>query len=138
MATCSVLSRKMSSIEDVIEQIKKEHPNEIEFALNGHSNVKNRLFRDFTRLHEALQFLATTYLNSKRGAVQCNDLVKACKEECGCDLLHPNPYKTTYKGRKLELHGQLIRGWWKHKRFRIRVAFEYLADRQIVVVGQIG
>lgn len=130
--------KKLLCVEDVIKQIEKEHPNDLQFALNSHSDVKGKLFRDCGLLYKALRFLCTTYVNSRRGVVLCKDLVKACKEECGCDLLLHYPYKTHYKGRTLELHSHLKKGWWKQKHSHIHVAFEYLEDRQIVVVGQIS
>lgn len=130
--------KKPSSIEDAIKRIKDEFPNDIEFALTRRSEIKGNLFRDYERLYKALRFLATTYLNARRGIVPCKNLPKVCKDECGFSLQHHYPYKTRYEGRELKLHGHLKRGWWKNKQVRIRVAFEYLEDRQIVVVGQIG
>jgi hypothetical protein len=130
--------KRLLSIEDAINRIKEEFPNDIEFALTKRSEIKGNLFRDFDRLYRGLRFLATTYLKSKRGVVPCKDLPKVCKDECGFSLQHHYPYETCYEGRKLELHGHIKRGWWKNKQGHIRIAFEYLADRQIVVVGHIG
>lgn len=138
----------MPSVRDIIDQIERELPNEIAFALNSSSYVNDNPFEDSDGFERALRFLATTYRDAMMGTTHCPDLRTSCVHSSGFTYMphqsmtakgkYPHEYKAVYQGRTVWLDKHLRKGTSKEARYSMRIAFEYIKEEQKVIIGYIG
>jgi len=134
-----------TSVEEVVARISEEYSNEIIFALNSKSFVEGNPFEDCENLYFALRFLATTYLDARRGKTSCSDFDAECRtvSEFSYEAhqseqtmgMFKEYYRCNWKGQSILLKHHIGKGSSKEARYTIRVAFCYDEADERVVVG---
>jgi len=136
-----------ASVADAIERIQGEYPKEIAFKLNSKSDEKSP-YQDPSAFYKALNFLATTYRDSRRGERSCSDFDHTCREACGFSYSghqsaitmgqYASDYETIWNGKTHQLKEHIGQGSSKDPRETVRIAFFYDSNSETVVVGFVG
>lgn len=137
-------------VEDVagaVSLAKAEFPEQLRFALNAKSDIDTP-FENPATCWRALEWLATTYRDSRRGKVSVPDLEFSLYEACGWKYSrhqsettmgeYEDYYTARYERKKYDLHEHLGKGGNKNPRHTIRVAFAWDKDLEVVIIGYIG
>ncbi len=138
----------VSTAEEAVERIEKEHPQRIRIQPIKQSFIKGNPFEHPTRLYRALRFLATTYYDAKTKAVPCPNMDETLRL-CSGFSYRPsqsdvtmgefaNHYEMTWKGKRVQLKEHIVKGDSKDARHAMRVAFFFDDKDQVVVIGYIG
>lgn len=133
-------------VASVIDFVENRWPNELRLALNKNSDP--RLYFDQpNQVYSALEWLATTYRNSRTGEKSVSNLDVSLFTTCGWRYRPFQPdaapgkyrsdYQTTDAGVKYTLDEHIGRGAGRTPG-QIRVAFAWDEERKMVVVGYIG
>ena len=133
-------------VVSVLEFVENRWPNELRLALNNNSDHK-LYFDQPNQVYSALEWLATTYRNSRMGEKPVNNLDVSLFTTCGWRYRPFQPdaapgryrsdYQTTDAGEKYTLGEHIGRGTGRTPG-QIRVAFAWDEERKMVVIGYIG
>ena len=133
-------------VASVLDFVGNRWPNELRLALNNNSDHK-LYFDQPNQVYSALEWLATTYRNSKTGEKPVGNLDVSLFTTCGWRYRPFQPdaapgkyrsdYQTTDDGEKYILDEHIGRGTGRTPG-QIRVAFAWDEERKMVVVGYIG
>ena len=133
-------------VASVLDFAENRWPNELRLALNNNSDHK-LYFDQPNQVYSALEWLATTYRNSKTGEKPVGNLDVSLFTTCGWRYRPFQPdaapgkyrsdYQTTDADRKFILDEHIGRGTGRTPG-QIRVAFAWDVERNMVVVGYIG
>ncbi len=133
-------------VASVLDFVENRWPNELRLALNNNSDHK-LYFDQPNQVYNALEWLATTYRNSKTGEKPVSNLDVSLFTRCGwryrpfqADTApgkYRSDYQTTDAGNKYVLDEHIGRGTGRTPG-QIRVAFAWDEERKMVVVGYIG
>ena len=118
------------------------------FQLNSDSTVDDNPFERPDQVWKALQWLATTYYDSRLGDIAVTDFDLSVREACGwwykgsqgetTLTRYSNSYTTRYAGKTYWLKEHIGKGTNRDARYTIRIAFDWDRERKAVVVGYIG
>lgn len=133
-------------VASVLEFVENRWPDELRLALNNNSD--NKLYFDQpNQVYRALEWLATTYRDSRTGENPVSNLDVSLFTTCGWRYRPFQPdaapgkyrsdYQTTNDGEKYTLDEHIGRGTGRTPG-QIRVAFAWDEERKMVVVGYIG
>jgi hypothetical protein len=138
----------IESVDEAIDRARERFSERVLFALNGKSKVNDNPFEGPGDLFAALEFLATTYFDSRVGKMTCEDFDGALRRTCGWfyrgdqSELTMNKYRewyTTKLGGKTYWLGKHVgTGTSKDARYTIRIGFEWDGELKKVVVGFVG
>ena len=133
-------------VVSVLEFVENRWPNELRLALNNNSDHK-LYFDQPNQVYSALEWLATTYRNSRTGEKPISNLDVSLFTTCGWRYrpfqpdAAPGKYRSDYQtiddGEKYILDEHIGRGTGRTPG-QIRVAFAWDEERKMVVVGYIG
>lgn len=133
-------------VASVLDFVENRWPNELRLALNNNSDHK-LYFDQPNQVYSALEWLATTYHNSRTGEKPVGNLDVSLFTRCGWRYRpfqldtapgkYRSDYQTTDDGNKYALDEHIGRGTGRTPG-QIRVAFAWDEERQMVVVGYIG
>ena len=133
-------------VASVLDFAENRWPNELRLALNNNSDHK-LYFDQPNQVYSALEWLATTYRNSRTGEKPVGNLDVSLFTTCGWRYRpfqsdaapgkYRSDYQTTDAGRKYILDEHIGRGTGRTPG-QIRVAFAWDEERKMVVVGYIG
>ena len=133
-------------VASVLDFVENRWPNELKLALNNNSDHK-LYFDQPNQVYSALEWLATTYRNSRTGEKPVANLDVSLFTTCGWRYRpfhsdtapgkYRSDYQTTDDERKYTLDEHIGRGTGRTPG-QIRVAFAWDEERQKVVVGYIG
>ena len=139
-------TRHFVSVADVLTAAEQELSGSLVFALNSRSD-RSISFARPNDVWASLEWLATTYSQSKRGALQAPDLSDSLFKVSEFRYVphqrkvtmgkYSSDYETTLGDRKfiLEHHIGMGRGRGESA---IRIAFAWDSERQMVIVGYVG
>ncbi len=138
----------IESVNDAVEHAKEKYDDKLLFELNGKSRVEDNPFKHPKAVWDALQWLATTYYESRMGKINLSSFDVSIREACKWwykrqqSDITMNKYKdwyTTKVGNKIHwLHKHIGTGSSKDARYTIRIAFDWDKSKERVVVGFIG
>ncbi len=133
-------------VASVLHFVENRWPDELRLALNNNSDHK-LYFDQPNQVYSALEWLATTYRNSRTGEKPVSNLDVSLFTTCGwryrpfqADAApgkYRSDYQTTDAGEKYTLDEHIGRGTGRMPG-QIRVAFAWDEERKMVVVGYIG
>ncbi len=133
-------------VASVLDFAENRWPNELRLALNNNSDYK-LYFDQPNQVYSALEWLATTYRNSRTGEKPVGNLDVSLFTTCGWRYRpfqldaapgkYRSDYQTTDAGRKYILDEHIGRGTGRTPG-QIRVAFAWDEERKMVFVGYIG
>ena len=133
-------------VASVVDFVENRWPDGLRFALNNTSDRK-MYFDQPNQVYSALEWLATTYRNSKTGEKSVSNLDVSLFTTCGWRYrpfqpdAAPGKYRSDYHtiddGEKYILNEHIGRGTGRTPG-QIRVAFAWDEERKMVVVGYIG
>ncbi len=133
-------------VASVLDFVENRWPNELRLALNNNSDHK-LYFDQPNQVYSALEWLATTYHNSRTGEKPVANLDVSLFTTCGWRYRpfqletapgkYRSDYQTTDEEKKYSLDEHIGRGTGRTPG-QIRVAFAWDEERQMVVVGYIG
>ena len=120
----------------------------LRIQLNSESNVENNPFERPDQVWRALQWLATTYHDSRTGEKAVTDFDLSVREACGwwykpnqgqtTITTYRNSYTTRLNGKTYWLEEHIGKGTNRDARYTIRIAFDWDRELKAVVVGYIG
>ncbi len=138
----------IESVNDAVELAKERFDDKLIFQLNGKSRIEDNPFIHPKAVWDALQWLATTYYESRMGKINLSSFDVSIREACKWwykghqSDITMNKYEdwyTTKVGNKIYwLHKHIGTGSNKDARYTIRVAFDWDKSKERVVVGFIG
>ncbi len=118
------------------------------FQLNSESAVEGNPFERPYQVWKALQWLATTYYDSRMGEITVTDFDLSVRKACGwwykssqgqsTLTTYRNSYTTKHQGKTYWLEEHIGKGTNRDSRYTIRIAFDWDRDLKVVVVGYIG
>ena len=133
-------------VASVLDFVENRWPKELRLALNNNSDHK-LYFDQPNQVYSALEWLASTYHNSRTGEKPVGNLDVSLFTTCGWRYRpfqldtapgkYRSDYQTTDDGNKYALDEHIGRGTGRTPG-QIRVAFAWDEERQMVVVGYIG
>ena len=133
-------------VASVLDFVENRWPDELRLALNGGSEHK-MYFDQPNQVYSALEWLATTYRNSRTGEKPVGNLDVSLFTTCGWRYRplqpdgslgrHRSDYQTSDDGKTYTLEEHIGRGTGRTPG-QIRVAFTWDDERKVVVVGYVG
>ncbi len=133
-------------VASVLDFVENRWPNELRLALNNNSDHK-LYFDQPNQVYSALEWLATTYRNSKTGEKPVGNLDVSLFTTCGWRYRpfqsdaapgkYRSDYQTTDAEKNYSLDEHIGRGTGRTPG-QIRVAFAWDEERKMVVVGYVG
>lgn len=137
----------IGSVADALDRALTKHKGRLVEALNSASD-RDTPFSAPEEVYEALCFLATTFYDSKTGAVPCADLDHALRDLTGWKYephqsstalgKYKNEYECTWQGQRYVLKAHMGTRTSKDARHTIRVAFAWDEKKKVVVIGYVG
>ena len=116
--------------------------------LNSESSVEDNPFVRPVQVWKALQWLATTYYDSRMGEITVTDFDLSVRKACGwwykssqgqsTLTTYRNSYTTKHQGKTYWLEEHIGKGTNRDSRYTIRIAFDWDRELKVVVVGYIG
>ncbi len=139
---------EVASVEDAVRLAQASFAHRLVIAANSESNVEESQFKWPDKVLSALEWLATTYYDSRSGQLTVTDLDASCREHCDMwykatqgettMTAYPNSYTTVVDGEQIWLEEHIGKGNSFDPRRTIRIAFNWDKTRQQVIVGYIG
>ena len=133
-------------VASVLDFVENRWPDELRLALNGGSEHK-MYFDQPNQVYSALEWLATTYRNSRTGEKPVGNLDVSLFTTCGWRYRplqpdgalgrHRSDYQASDDGKTYTLEEHIGRGTGRTPG-QIRVAFTWDDERKVVVVGYVG
>ena len=135
--------------ESVVNRVVERYPTRLILALNNSSRLSASTFEDLEGLQCALEFLATTFLDSRLGSNSIVDLDSELRKVAPGFFYnphqskrtmgrHPEDYLTHWEGRPYELTAHLGKGTSHDPRRCVRIGFAVDRERTCVVIGYLG
>lgn len=138
----------IESLEDAVNLARKRFVGKLKIWPNSKSEVEGNPFDSPRQAWDALEWLATTYRDSRMGKIGVPDLDTSIREACGWWYKsHQNEstvakyeewYSATVDGRTYRLHEHIGTGSSRDSRYTIRMGIDWDKRRNRVVVGYIG
>ena len=139
---------RIKNVRDAVRYAEELFPDRLLVKLNSKSEVRNNPFENVNAVWGALQWLATTYRDSKSGVSRVTNFDQSVKEVCGWRYMsgqhettinkNRDWYTTKVNGKTYWLLEHIGTGSSKDARHTIRIAFDWDKDEKTVVVGYIG
>ena len=139
---------EVRSMSEAVDLITTHFGDKITFALNSNSEVKNNYYWRPGEIYSALHWLATDFSDARRNGGSGPVLYDSLMERCGwfykgrqaevTAQKYPEWYQTNFDGRTIDLQKHIGKGKKLSNSRIIRIAFEFDAKTQKVVVGYIG
>ena len=139
---------EFEDVESAVRRARQKFSRQLLFQLNSESEVEDNPFNTPQTVWEALQWLATTYYQSRTGNLREPDFDRSIREACGWwyksdqhDTTmgrYRNSYTTKVDGRTYWLKEHIGKGTNWDARYTIRIGFDWDRNRQKVIVGYIG
>ena len=139
------------AIDDVtaaFEKARERFAGRLLFQLNSESALEGNTFKWPDRFWRALEWLATSYYDSRTGQAAITDLDESCRSASGMwykssqhDVTmaaYRNWYTTKVGGRNIWLQEHIGKGTGFDPRRTIRIAFDWDRTLQQVIIGYIG
>lgn len=140
--------RAPESVQEAVVRAAERFGERLVFAFNGKSEIEKNPFKYPDELYKALCFLATTYWESHVEGGEAINFDTTLRELCGwwykgsqkenTMKKYREWYYTRWKGKFYPLPKHIGTGSSKKPEVTIRVAFEWHAKSQKVIVGYIG
>ncbi len=131
-----------------VESAKERFAGRLLFQLNSGSALDGNSFKWPDRFWRALEWLATSYYDSRTGLAAITDLDESCRSASGMwykssqhDVTmaaYRNWYTTRVGGRNIWLQEHIGKGTGFDPRRTIRIAFDWDRALQQVIIGYIG
>ena len=131
-----------------VESARERFAGRLLFQLNSGSALEGNSFKWPDRFWRALEWLATSYYDSRTGIAAITDLDESCRSASGMwykssqhDVTmaaYRNWYTTKVGGRNIWLQEHIGKGTGFDPRRTIRIAFDWDRALQQVVIGYIG
>ena len=131
-----------------VESAKERFAGRLLFQLNSGSALDGNSFKWPDRFWRALEWLATSYYDSRTGLAAITDLDESCRSASGMwykssqhDVTmaaYRNWYTTKVGGRNIWLQEHIGKGTGFDPRRTIRIAFDWDRTLQQVIIGYIG
>ena len=131
-----------------VESAKERFAGRLLFQLNSGSALDGNSFKWPDRFWRALEWLATSYYDSRTGLAAITDLDESCRSASGMwykssqhDVTmaaYRNWYTTRVGGRNIWLQEHIGKGTGFDPRRTIRIAFDWDRTLQQVIIGYIG
>ena len=141
-------AEEVASVEEAVRLARSSFAHRLVIATNSESNVEESQFKWPDKVLNALEWLATTYYDSRSGQLTVTDLDASCREHCDMwykgsqgqttMIAYPNSYTTVVDGEQIWLEEHIGKGNSFDPRRTIRIAFNWDKNRQQVIVGYIG
>ncbi len=141
-------AEEVASVEEAVRLARSSFAHRLVIATNSESNVAESQFKWPDKVLNALEWLATTYYDSRSGQLTVTDLDASCREHCDMwykgsqgqttMIAYPNSYTTVVDGEQIWLEEHIGKGNSFDPRRTIRIAFNWDKTRQQVIVGYIG
>ncbi len=139
---------EVATVEDAVRLARNSFAHRLVIATNSESKVEESQFKWPDKVLSALEWLATTYYDSRSGQLTVTDLDASCREHCDMwykssqgettMIAYPNSYTTVVDGDQIWLEEHIGKGNSFDPRRTIRIAFNWDKTRQQVIVGYIG
>ena len=139
---------EIATVEDAVRLARNSFAHRLVIHTNSESNVEESQFKWPDKVLSALEWLATTYYDSRSGQLTVTDLDASCREHCDMwykssqgettMIAYPNSYTTVVEGDQIWLEEHIGKGNSFDPRRTIRIAFNWDKTRQQVIVGYIG
>ena len=139
---------ELATVEDAVRLARNSFAHRLVIHTNSESNVEESQFKWPDKVLSALEWLATTYYDSRSGQLTVTDLDASCREHCDMwykssqgettMIAYPNSYTTVVEGDQIWLEEHIGKGNSFDPRRTIRIAFNWDKVRQQVIVGYIG
>ena len=138
----------VESVSDALDRAAADFPDKLAISLNSRSDP-NSPYQPSSDVYLALKWLATTYRNSKTGAMSCLDLDQHLSNKIsGWHYMgHQKEttmkasedwYRCSWKGEKFWIPEHLKAGSAREAENCIRIAFAWHAKSKKVMVGFVG
>lgn len=131
-----------------VESARERFAGRLLFQLNSGSALEGNSFKWPDRFWRALEWLATSYYDSRTGLAAITDLDESCRSASGMwykssqhDVTmaaYRNWYTTKVGGRNIWLQEHIGKGTGFDPRRTIRIAFDWDRTLQQVIIGYIG
>ena len=131
-----------------VESARERFAGRLLFQLNSGSALDGNSFKWPDRFWRALEWLATSYYDSRTGLAAITDLDESCRSASGMwykssqhDVTmaaYRNWYTTRVEGRNIWLQEHIGKGTGFDPRRTIRIAFDWDRTLQQVIIGYIG
>ena len=141
-------SRPIKDVYGAVRLAREKFREQIIFQPNSESEIEDNPFITPETVWKALQWLATTYYQSRIGNLREPDFDRSVREACGWwyksdqhDTTmgrYPGSYTTRVDGRTYRLEEHIGKGTNWDARYTIRIAFDWDRTRRKVIVGYIG
>ncbi len=138
----------IEGVNDAVELAKERFDDKLIFQLNGKSRVEANPFIHPKAVWDALEWLATTYYESRIGKISLTNpdvsIREACKwrykrRQSDITMKKYKSWYTTKVGNKIHwLKEHIGTGISKDARYTIRIAFDWDKSKERVVIGFIG
>lgn len=137
------------STRSAVLMILGRYPDRIAVSLNSQSD-DDTPYAAPEEVAKALEWLATTYHEARAGKTSVPDLNESIRTSVGAHWFwkggqsattmgaYPNHYRCTFDGRQLAIEEHIGAGVSKRPDQTIRIAFAWMDERELVVIGFIG
>ena len=135
-------------VTEAVESARERFAGRLLFQLNSGSALEGNSFKWPDRFWRALEWLATSYYDSRTGLAAITDLDESCRSASGMwykssqhDVTmaaYRNWYTTKVGGRNIWLQEHIGKGTGFDPRRTIRIAFDWDRALQQVIIGYIG
>ncbi len=139
---------EIENVNAAVEMAKERFRRQLAFAPNSESNVEDNPYSRPEKVWEALQWLATTYYQSKMGSLRVTNFDQSIKEACGWWYKgdqgettlsrYRKSYTANVYGKTYWLAEHIGKGTNFDSRYTIRIAFNWDDDLRQVIIGYIG
>ena len=141
-------SMEIENVNDAVGLAKEKFGDQLLFQLNSESSVEGNPFKWPDRVWKALEWLATSYYDSRTGATKTPDLDGSCRlasemwyktsQHDTTMTTYRNSYTTRVGGRTVWLREHIGKGASLDPRRTIRIAFDWDRGLRKVIIGYIG
>ena len=138
----------MDDVAKAVALAEQRFAGRLLFQLNSESSVEDNPFERPVQVWKALQWLATTYYESRTGEVTVTDFDLSVRKACGwwykssqgqsTLTTYRNSYTSKNRGKTYWLEEHIGKGTNRDARYTIRIAFDWDRDLKVVVVGYVG
>ena len=138
----------IGSLEDAVNLARNRFVGRLKIWPNSKSEIEDNPFDSPLQAWDALEWLATTYRDSRMGKISVPDLDASIREACGWWYKsHQNEstvskyeewYSATVDGCTYRLHEHIGTGSSRDSRYTIRIGIDWDKRRNRVVVGYVG
>ena len=141
-------SLEIENVNAAVGLAKEKFGGQLLFQLNSESSVDGNPFKWPDRVWKALEWLATSYYESRTGATKTPDLDGSCRlasemwyktsQHDTTMTTYRNSYTTRVGGRTVWLREHIGKGASLDPRRTIRIAFDWDRGLRKVIIGYIG